>query len=82
MHLYLLRHWQPEAGTNAPLTEHGTVQANRLGDVLASVVPDGDFVRILTSDLHRAAQTANILRIKLGVSEKPTRLTCFRSLAR
>jgi len=72
MHLYLLRHCEPESGTNPSLTEHGRAQAERLGDVLANVIPDGESIRILTSDLHRAAQTAKTIRTKLGVTENPT----------
>src|ERR1051325_3876716 len=72
MHLYLLRHCEPESGNNPSLTEHGRAQAERLGDVLANVIPDGESIRILTSDLHRAAQTAKIVRTKLGLTENPT----------
>ncbi|KAK7921222.1 phosphoglycerate mutase family protein [Apiospora marii] len=67
MHLLLVRHGESTdnvanlyAGSrDAPLTNHGVLQAKRLGDHLVSRAPDiGPITHIFTSNLQRAYRTA------------------------
>lgn len=53
--------------TNTPLTDRGRRQVAALGRHLAESIADRDF-RLYTSDLLRAAQTAEILGDALGIS--------------
>jgi broad specificity phosphatase PhoE len=73
MSLYFLRHGQSEANVkhvfagqkeNSPLTELGKQQAEMAANDLKNV----DITKIVSSNLIRAKQTAEIVAAKLGVS--------------
>jgi broad specificity phosphatase PhoE len=69
--LYMVRHGDTEANdddivhgwVNVPLNDKGIEQAHKTADSLK----DKDITHIITSDLPRAKQTANIIANKLGV---------------
>lgn len=50
-----------------PLDEVGLGQAKRMADTLATELADAGQVRLLSSDLSRAAQTADAVAARLGV---------------
>ena len=62
--LYLVRHCQTSGqAPEAPLTEEGLAQAERLADFLAPLGPD----RIVSSPYRRAVQSAEPLAARLGL---------------
>ena len=75
MRVYFARHGESEAnirrvianrGWAYPLTERGRRQAARLADLVRADLDEGAHVRIVSSPLRRAAETAGILHAALG----------------
>jgi len=75
----LLRHGQTAYNAEArfqgqldvPLDEVGLGQAKRVADTLATELAGSGPVRVLSSDLSRAAQTAEVMAARLGVDVAP-----------
>src|SRR5262249_3693523 len=64
--LHLVRHGETQSYlADAGLTPRGIWQSRRLGHALAAEVADGEAVRLLCAPTHRAARTADQLRLGL-----------------
>jgi len=76
--IYLVRHgqttWNLEGRSqghlDSPLTAHGLIQAEVVGQQLLRECTNGDIVRIISSPLDRAMATACIIAKHLGVSQE------------
>lgn len=85
MHLFLIRHGETVdnvAGLYAgwrdsALTAHGVLQARRLGSHLAATAP-GPVTHIFSSDLQRAAKTADAVHAAVGFASPVVRLRDLR----
>jgi broad specificity phosphatase PhoE len=72
--IYLARHGQTEFNVarryqgqgDSPLTARGEIQARRMGERLAGLIPDLSGWRLATSPLGRARRTAEIIAEALG----------------
>jgi probable phosphoglycerate mutase len=78
--VYLVRHGQSQWNLlrltqgqihHPPLTALGRAQAARAAETIAADLPRGAAVRLVTSDLVRAAETAAIIGERLGVEPVP-----------
>jgi probable phosphoglycerate mutase len=76
--IYLVRHGQTtwnlegrrQGHLDSPLTAHGLIQAEVVGQQLLRECTNGDIVRIISSPLDRAMATACIIAKHLGVSQE------------
>ncbi len=83
MKIYLIRHGETEEnrqrihqGYQVPLNDHGREQVSRVAEVL-TMYP---ITKLITSDLSRARESADIIGAKIGIAPEAHRL--FREVER